>query len=818
MRRLAIDALSPGEARLLVDALLRDAGAGAEVSAAAVAAEAGGHPLFIDELVRHKLHLGDQAGPLRLTDALRARIGRLDPGARQLLELAVVAGAPLVQEVAAAAARIGFGELTRRVAVLRAGNLVRTAGARRTDTLEPYHDRVREAVLFGLDPEDQREAHARLAHALEASHAADSEALAAHWRGAGDADKAATYATWAATQAAEALAFDRAARLHQLSLDLKPPRGAEATRLRAQLGDALANAGRGAEAATAYLGAVASMPADAPAEPVLDLRRKIAEQLLRAGLVDEGLTQLGVLLSTIDMELPRTPQRALASLHVRWAQVRRRGVSLRERPAADVPPELLQRADICWSASIVLGMVDNIRGADFQARGLLLALGAGEPFRVARALASEACFAGTAGVGGKDRTEMLLSTARACAARVEHPFALAFCDLADGVAAYCMGEFRRSYESSVSAHEMLTNRCTGVAWERGTADLYTILSSFYLGRLKEQALRVEEGAREADGRGDLCASTYVRSGLALMSWLVRDDPEGARAEVARTEARWSNRGYFLAHFWCFIAAAQIDLYTGDPARALERITAEWPRLSQSLMLRSIQIVRVESLHVRARAALALAARPGIQRERERLLRAAAADADRLADEKIAYATPLAALVRAGVRRAARRSGGSRPRAPPGHRRLRGRRHEALRRRREPLPRRAGQRPPRPRRPRRRGLDEGRGRPGPRALRGHARPWFPRRAPLINDGGDPHTRSRLFSATLGGGDHPCSKRTRCPARRRGSRWPSRSRSDASASRTGSSARPSAASSVTTTAAPPARSATSRSASPAPAWPR
>ena len=56
---------------------------------------------------------------------------------------------------------------------------------------------------------------------------------------------------------------------------------------------------------------------------------------------------------------------------------------------------VLQRIDICWSVAPVLGMVDIIRGADFQARCLLMTLDAGEPYRVARALAAEACSAAT---------------------------------------------------------------------------------------------------------------------------------------------------------------------------------------------------------------------------------------------------------------------------------------------------------------------------------------------------------------------------------------------------------------------------------------
>jgi len=649
VRQLHIESLPRAEAQALVAALLRDARPDQtddSDSVEIIAEAAAGHPLFIDELVRRRLTVGHEAGPLKLDEALWARVEALEPGARGLLELVAVAGVPITQQTAALAAKIDFNELVRRVSILRGTNLVRTAGVRRSDTVEPYHDRVREAVVLHVDEETRSRCHARLAFALEAEERADPEALATHWRGAGDVDKAVVYALRAAAQAEEALAFDRAARLYQLSLDLRGARRAGDAAVYAKLGDALANAGRGAEAAEAFLKAVAAMPPTAAADVVLDLRRRITEQFLRSGLIDQGLEQLGVVLATIDMELPKTPTRALASLLVRRAQVRLRGIGFRERRAVEIPPDLLQRADICWSASIVLGMVDNLGGADFQARGLLLALDAGEPFRVARALAAEACFASTAGGSSKERVEMLLDAAAASAHKAAHPFVLAFTTLADGVAAYCMGEFRRAFDSSVRAKEMLVNRCTGVAWERETADLYTILSAFYLGRMKDQARLVDEGARTADERGDLFASTYVRSGLAIMAWLARDDPRRARDEVARTAERWSRRGYFLAHYWCFIASANVDLYTGEPRRALERVHAEWPLLSQSLLLRSVQIVRVESHFARARAAIALAAAGADGRDR--LLRDAAADADRLADERCAHATPLGVLARAAI--------------------------------------------------------------------------------------------------------------------------------------------------------------------------
>ena len=51
----------------------------------------------------------------------------------------------------------------------------------------------------------------------------------------------------------------------------------------------------------------------------------------------------------------------------------------------------------CWSAATGLALVDPLRGANFQTRHLLLALQAGEPYRVARALALEVGYTAVAG-------------------------------------------------------------------------------------------------------------------------------------------------------------------------------------------------------------------------------------------------------------------------------------------------------------------------------------------------------------------------------------------------------------------------------------
>ena len=101
------------------------------------------------------------------------------------------------------------------------------------------------------------------------------------------------------------------------------------------------------------------------------------------------------MLAAVGLQLPSTPRRALVSLLAARARVRLRGLVFPSARAADLPAADLARIDTCWSVAVGLGMVDTIRGGDFQARHLLLALRAGEPYRIARALAFEACFSAT---------------------------------------------------------------------------------------------------------------------------------------------------------------------------------------------------------------------------------------------------------------------------------------------------------------------------------------------------------------------------------------------------------------------------------------
>src|SRR5262249_40216038 len=156
-----------------------------EAHAAAIAREADGHPLFIDVLVQHDT--GErEAQVLRLEEALRSRVQRLDEPTRHVIQLVAVAGRPIAREVLAHAAEARSEALTKQLAFLRTAHLVVTSGAGTKVRVDLFHDRVRATVVSDLADDDRTRLHRALATALEDAGDEDAEMLAAQWQGARD--------------------------------------------------------------------------------------------------------------------------------------------------------------------------------------------------------------------------------------------------------------------------------------------------------------------------------------------------------------------------------------------------------------------------------------------------------------------------------------------------------------------------------------------------------------------------------------------------------------------------------------------------------
>jgi class 3 adenylate cyclase len=162
--RLVLEPLSDAETDELVDYLLPDSVLDDETRGRLVAA-AEGNPLFLEQLVAHVRETGLLEPPPTLRALLAARLDRLGPGERGVLERAAVVGrefaagdvAELLDTAAAPTARAHFDVLVRR-------GFLRVA----VDTGFLFrHGLIHDAVYRGAPKELRAEWHERLADHLD---------------------------------------------------------------------------------------------------------------------------------------------------------------------------------------------------------------------------------------------------------------------------------------------------------------------------------------------------------------------------------------------------------------------------------------------------------------------------------------------------------------------------------------------------------------------------------------------------------------------------------------------------------------------------
>ncbi len=624
---LAIQPLGPVEAEQLATTLLGKRAAHAQ----RVASESGGIPFFVHELAR-TVASGISLTNLSLSDVLGQRIAALPEKARRLLDAVAASGGPVTHRVARGAAGTGLDELI----LLRAARFLRSRGDGDDDLIECFHDRIRALALNQLA--DPKATHRALADALVREPRPDPEAIVEQYRLAGDDVLTLEYAERAAQLSEHKLAFDRAVVLYELALGLAPAEREQAFAVR--YAEALANAGRGADAARAFRTAAEG----ATGHEAVRLRTRAAEQFLRSGNVDDGIEQLQPALADLSLSLPGSSRSALLTLLARRARLKLRGLAFTEREV-DLASRELHRIDLCWSVGNGLGGIDMVRAATFQSQHLLLALDAGEPYRVSRSLAWESIVRSMEG-GTKSwgRARELGATARAIAERIQHPHAKAWAAATEAIAAGCRGAWRESQSHSSITIALFREAQTDVVWEVGSMYVWWLLPALYMaGDLAQLADRAPQAVGDADAVGDLYTGTSLRTYLMPRVHLVAGDPDRAEAERATAIGKWSRAGWHLQH-WCDVTAqAEIALYRGDGAAGVAAWDAIEDRLAASLMLRMYQIA------IQTRYSLGRCSILASERDRSpQLLKRAAKCAAKLARHEAAWPKLFGRTLEAGI--------------------------------------------------------------------------------------------------------------------------------------------------------------------------
>jgi hypothetical protein len=601
-----------------------------------IAREAGGNPFLLEQMARYVAsHETGSDHPATFSDMLGARLGALPDGGRYFLDTLAVCGRPMAPQLIYEACGLS-GDERPLVASLRSAHFLRSSGS--AERVELYHDRIRQTLTARVSADEARRIHGAMAQTLVARQSGDSEALFEHYRGAGNITGASIQAARAAEKANAALAFDRAGFFYRRAIELRPDAPA-VLEWKNGLATALANAGRPPDAADVYLDAAAG------ADPVrrIELQRRAAEQFLIGGHIDRGLAVIRVVLAAVRLRLAAGPRTALASLLVRRALLRWRGLDFVERTEELVAADDLLRIDTCWSVVTGLMLVDNIRAADFQTRHLLLALDAGEPFRIIRALALEAIFRASRNNAGRQSFAPFLERTRALSETVGRAHGGALSILSAGMCATLIGEWRKATTLCDRALTILRDQCVGTTWEVNLAQNLVLGSLLFRGELREVAGRLPAMLTAAQERGNLYFETELRTRMNLV-WLVADDPDEGERQANGAMERWSDEGFHRQHYNHTLARIQTELYRGRAEEAWRAITGSWAAMERTGLLR-IQFLVIESSYLRARCALLMVAAGADPR---RFLAIARHDARRIAREKMGWSDPLSWLLGAAV--------------------------------------------------------------------------------------------------------------------------------------------------------------------------
>jgi eukaryotic-like serine/threonine-protein kinase len=637
---LEIGPLSASETAELAGRLLTsNARTAVEIDAAH--RDSGGHPLFLRELVLAQAEGAANNRPT-LRDLLARRLMTLDAPARRLMEVTAVAGRPRTLSLLHHA----VGEITNLAAAvhqLGADRLVRLRTTLGRDELGVYHDKIAETAIALLSPEQLVRHHAALANALIETADADqeAEALSMHLLAAGDKSGGWRYGIIAADRASAALAFDRAGELYGKLLAIMPAE-IDRSAFLMKMADALANAGRGIEAAKAY--------ADAGAKPMFPARlhalQRAAGQYLRSGYMDEGLAIAKQVLGEVGLKWHENSTSALFSLLIRRMWLRLRGLTFAEKNPEIIPEAQRIKMDALWSLGHGLGGVDTVRGAEFHIRHLHLALQAGDPYRIGRGLAWESILnAAEGGAGGRRRGRAQAAAGHALAKRLNNDHAAAWSWAAEGYHNWCDGRWNEALACSEKAAKGYREECLDITWEIGSVYAWCwgpVLC--YSGRLTELRQLITQVEREFGQLGDLYTLVTLRTVVSPWLTLADGEPERARQESADAVAKWSKKHWHLQHLFDRMTDARVALYQGDGARAADLMDSGWPRFTAT-MQNLLQTKRMFMHGLRGQAVIMAV----LQGKRPlSALKIAEADAKRLSKEGTAWATSYATHLRAAL--------------------------------------------------------------------------------------------------------------------------------------------------------------------------
>lgn len=405
---------------------------------------------------------------------------------------------------------------------------------------------------------------------------------------------------------------------------------------------ALANRGRGGDAAEIYLKAAEG----APESEALELRRLAAEQLFASGQNDDALRVLEPLLRKVGLSVPSSGMSAVWRIGYHFVRFLLRGVRLPEA-AIETDPVTRFRLEVAWTAGVGLSSVNPVLATALVLKHLNLALAVGDRRHVCLSLPSLGVLWLVSGSRvGVRRGTALLETGESLARQLDDPLIQGMFGIFAGTRLMVLGDWPEALARIDQALAGLEARSTGLRYWYTVALGMRMQTLESLGRLDELRAGVARWEDEAIALKDLLSQVYASLFTAL-GLLAANEPVEARRRADGALARWTTTAGFSAqHLFALRISLYTDLYEGAGPDAHERFLKAWPAMKASQLMR-LQSTRLDMLHLRARVALARAC---ARRSEKGLLHQVERDAQQMEKDLRHDVRALVSLLRAGVAR------------------------------------------------------------------------------------------------------------------------------------------------------------------------
>lgn len=635
-----------------------------------------GVPMFLTSLVQQLQMM--PAGPIE-SSTLNWTAG-LDAQTKRLLTFICASGYPLPQSIAIKAAQLkddweaSISELTARQLII----LNQSGGEIQ---LTPFHDMIRESIYSGLDVSQKKSVHSTIGTLSEASKGVPPDRLAYHFRESGDLSKSCRYSISAGDVAAQSQAFGESVRTYREALENFVGTESDKVNLKHKLASSLGRLGRASEAGDLYL-ELATGP-----QKTLENLQQAAYQYCVAGRIEDALRGFDRLLHPWGYTTYQSEP--LVLLRLAWLRLKLNASELstwiknkipgnrqsirrdpkHHRVADDAPlqggdrnsghktlcaPNEAKLCDLLWDTAIAFSFFDMMQSGLFLHYSQQVAMKAGDDVRILRGNTWRANHEAMFGIK-KEKLVRKLLAASDVSVIIEVPYLAGLHLLSTGMSDHCLGQWETAYQNCSKAEEQFQRNCENLSLFEGrstvhldqmgigAAQLFGAFGLQYSGQFKAMIVRYHELMAAPENREHLLNQSNLNIFIGPYVHLSADHPEKAHQLLDDAIKMWPADKFCFQHIVAEYVRAEIYLYQRNYQSALRTLDLLWNRASGSTHF-WFEILRILIWELRGRCAGKLAGAV----DRSVSEKVAARSIRKLEKEKVAWASPMAQKLRAGV--------------------------------------------------------------------------------------------------------------------------------------------------------------------------